>query len=71
MNATGVPALPPQCNSWIAEAPAGQRGYRGSRFVEVYQCADAGVLDSLGWTVRTADDHLARINTNPKAKPHE
>lgn len=57
-----IPALTHDCNSWIAEAPDGSPGYRGSRFVEVFRRADAEVLAGIGWVLRTSGDHLERIN---------
>ncbi len=59
---TAIPALTNRCNSWICEAPEGHPGYRGSRFVEVWEIRDAAMLAEHGWTVRTALDHLARLN---------
>lgn len=56
-----VPPLNRSCGSWIAEAPAGHAGYRGSRYVEVWTQSDAEKLAAWGWTVRTALDHLVRL----------
>jgi hypothetical protein len=62
-----VPALPQHCNSWIAEVPSGRYGYKGSRFVELFQRSDAATLAAAGWTVRTAADHLAMVNAEARA----
>ena len=62
-----LPALPPGCNSWIAEAPARHKGYKGSRFVELFLRSDAEALAAVGWTIRTAFDHLATINAEARA----
>lgn len=51
-----VPALPRGCGSWIATSPD------GTRYLEVWNEYDARALGVTGWTVRTAVDHLSRLN---------
>lgn len=58
----GVPPLD-SSNSWIATSPSGQ-------VWETFSAYNAGLFARKGWTVRTALDHLNRLNAADRGDSH-